>query len=298
MSEFAQRNFCVQFDEVIMSHNGNPVNARIAHISVSQVVEPLGELQKGCKPCNSHRTYRIVTVIPEVAKLAVRYQSHASHTSCFCVCAPAVLHACSSSPAYVPHAVPACMFQQSCMCAPPLLHACPSSPACVLQHAARTHSKSVFSCYIKYYTFWFDIKGHWCSYILLEWHVCHLISATRPPSAGKVERWSWTWTNRSICVHSLSDNSSLSYIKLWISESHRLSSSSEKVFFSSFFLCCFKKNFSGISHKIKLIKDEVPSVIYRDMKSPWPASFLPCQMEIYLLICDLGDGGRVLVLSQ
>lgn len=139
-----------------------------------------------------------------------------------CICAPAV---------------PACMFQQSCMCAPPLLHACSSSPACVLQHAARTHSKSVFSCYIKYYTFWFDIKGHWCSYILLEWHVCHLISATRPPSAGKVERWSWTWTNRSICVHSLSDNSSLSYIKLWISESHRLASSSEKVIFSSFFFC-------------------------------------------------------------
>lgn len=119
MSEFAQRNFCVQFDEVIMSPNGNPVNARIAHISVSQVVEPLGELQKGCEPCNSHRTYRIVTVIPEVAKLAVRCQSHDSHTSCFCVCAPAVLHACSSSPAYVP--------LQS-------LHACSSSLACVPHH--------------------------------------------------------------------------------------------------------------------------------------------------------------------
>lgn len=64
------------------------------------------------------------------------------------------------------------------------------------------------------------------------------------------------------------------------------------------FLCCFKKNFSGIFHKIKLIKDKVPSVIYRDTKSPWPASFLPCQVEMYLLVCDLGDGGRALVLSQ
>lgn len=118
MSEFAQRNFCVQFDEVIMSPNGNPVNARITHISVSQVVEPLGELQKGCEPCNSHRTYRIVPVIPEVAKLAVRCQSHASHTSCFCVCAPAVLHACSSSLACVPH--------HFCMRAPAVLHVCSS----------------------------------------------------------------------------------------------------------------------------------------------------------------------------
>lgn len=134
---------------------------------------------------------------------------------------------------------------------------------------------------------------HFVGMACLSFDICH------PPTICW-EKWAMVMNlaAQKHCVHSLSDNPPLSYIKLWISESHRLFSSSEKVFFSSFFLCCFKKNFSGISHKIKLIKDEVPSVIDRDTKSPWPASFLPCQMEMYLLVCDLGNGGRALVLSQ
>lgn len=56
MSEFSQRNFCIQFAEVIMFLNGDPVTARVTHVLASQVVKHLGELQKWCEPCIPHRT--------------------------------------------------------------------------------------------------------------------------------------------------------------------------------------------------------------------------------------------------